>query len=138
MTTSSITPLNLSDVALVEARDLGMVMQYMVSSGRGLAMLRGVTEAELRQIESALWDELSDNPPQRVAIMIRFRCMIAVFRSRRLSDLLLHTGYRLIAPAVQVAARMRLNADLGFNQVKFERALVEQLARIEAQPALAA
>ena len=60
--TTRINTLNVSDVALVDARDLGMVMQYMVSSGRGLAMLRGVTEAELREIESALWDELSDNP----------------------------------------------------------------------------
>ena len=43
--------------------------------------------------------------------MVRFRCLIAVFRARRLTDLLMHTGYRLIAPAVQVAARMRLNAE---------------------------
>ena len=50
--TTRINTLNLSDVALVDARDLGMVMQYMVKSGRGLAMLRGVTEAELREIET--------------------------------------------------------------------------------------
>jgi hypothetical protein len=137
MTTRSNT-VNVSDVALVDARDLAIVMQYMVSSGRGLAMLRGVTETELREIESALWDELSDNPAQRVAIMVRFRCLIAVFRARRLSDLLMHTGYRLIAPSVQVAARMRLNASLGFNPVKFERALASELAKIEAAPALAA
>ena len=136
--TTRINPLNLSDVALVDARDLGMVMQYMVRNGRGLAMLRGVTETELRQIESALWDELSDNPAQRVAVMVRFRCMIGVFRARRLSDLLLNTGYRLIAPSVRVAASMRLNASLGFNPVKFERALVAELARIEAEPAMAA
>ena len=136
--TTRITPLNLSDVALVDARDLGMVMQYMVRSGRGLAMLRGVTEAELRQIEGVLWDELSDNPSQRVAVMVRFRCMIGVFRTRRLSDLLLNTGYRLIAPSVHVAAGMRLNASLGFNPVKFERALVAELSRTEAEPAMAA
>ena len=136
--TTRINTVNVSDVALVDARDLAIVMQYMVSSGRGLAMLRGVTETELREIESALWDELSDNPAQRVAIMVRFRCLIAVFRARRLSDLLMHTGYRLIAPSVQVAARMRLNASLGFNPVKFERALASELAKIEAAPALAA
>ena len=33
---------------------------------------------------------------------------------------------------------MRLNADLGFNPVKFERALIEQLARTDSTPALAA
>jgi hypothetical protein len=70
--------------------------------------------------------------------MVRFRCMIGVFRARRLSDLLLNTGYRLIAPSVRVAASMRLNASLGFNPVKFERALVAELARIDAEPAMAA
>jgi hypothetical protein len=60
---------------------------------------------------------------------MRFRCLIKVFAARRLRDLLLNTGHGLFAPAVQVAARMRLNADLGFNPVKFERALVELLAK---------
>jgi hypothetical protein len=50
----------------------------------------------------------------------------------------MHTGYGLIAPAVQVAARMRLNASLGFNPVKFERALIERLGRTSAAPAMAA
>jgi hypothetical protein len=61
-----------------------------------------------------------------------------VFAARRLANLLMHTGYRLLAPAARVAARMRLNADLGFNPVKFERALIEQAARIHGRPALAA
>jgi hypothetical protein len=50
----------------------------------------------------------------------------------------MHTGYPLLAPAARVAARMRLNADLGFNPIKFERALIEQLARTDSTPALAA
>src|SRR5882672_7354998 len=136
--TTQINALNLSDVTLVDPRNLALAMQYMVKTGRGLAMLRGITEAELREVDRALWDELGDNPAQRLAVLVRFRSLIAVFRARRLSDLLLHTGHRLLAPAVQVAACMRLNADLGFNPAKFERALVEQLGRVEAEPALAA
>ena len=136
--TTQITPLNLSDVALVDPRNLALAMQYMVETGRGLAMLRGITETELREIDRALWDKLGEDPLQRLAVLVRFRCLVKVFGARRLSDLLMHTGYRLIAPAVQVAARMRLNADLGFNPVKFERALVEQLHRSDAEPALAA
>ena len=46
--------------------------------------------------------------------------------------MLMHTGHNLIAPAVLVAARMRLNADLGFNPVKFERALAELSAKSKA------
>jgi hypothetical protein len=44
----------------------------------------------------------------------------------------------LLSPAVQVAARMRLNAGLGFNPVKFERALLAQLAKAQTDTALAA
>jgi hypothetical protein len=73
-----------------------------------------------------------------VATLVRFRCLIKMFSSRRLRELLMRTGFNLIAPAVQVAARMRLNADLGFNLVKFERALVELLSKRDAEPALAA
>ena len=69
---------------------------------------------------------------------MRFRCLIGVFAARRLTNLLMHTGYPVLAPAARVAARMRLNADLGFNPIKFERALVEQLARTDSTPALAA
>ena len=130
--------LNLSDVTLVDPRNLALAMQYMVKTGRGLAMLRGITEAELREIDRALWDDLDNDPAERVAVLVRLRCLVKVFAARRLADLLMHTGYRLIAPAVQVAARMRLNANLGFNSAKFERALVEQLGRIDAEPALAA
>ena len=130
--------LNLSDVARVNPKTLALAMQYMVDTGRGLAMLRGISEAELREVEGALWDAMGDNPAERVATLVRFRCLIKVFSSRRLRELLMRTGYNLIAPAVQVAARMRLNADLGFNLIKFERALVEQLGKRDFESALAA
>jgi len=67
---------------------------------------------------------------QRVAVLVRLRCLMKVFGARRLSDLLMHTGHSLIVPAVHVAARMRLNADLEFNPVKFERALRDLLSQL--------
>jgi hypothetical protein len=127
-----------SDVTLVNPKTLALAMQYMVDTGRGLAMLRGVSEAELREVDRALWDALGDNPTERVAALVRFRCLIKVFSARRLRELLMRTGHNLIAPAVQVAARMRLNADLGFNLIKFERALVELLGKKDFESALAA
>jgi hypothetical protein len=136
--TTQINSLDLSDVRLVSPENLALAMQYMVATGRGLAMLRGITETELREVDRALWDALGHDPLERQAVLVRFRCLIKAFAARRLSNLLLHTGYRMLAPAVQVAARMRLNADLGFNPIKFERALVEELGRTEAEPALAA
>jgi hypothetical protein len=136
--TATIVPINLSDVALVEAKSLWLAMQYMIDTERGLAMLRGISDAELREVDLALWEGLRADPAERVAVLVRFRAMIKVFAARRLSNLLLATGHRLLAPAVQVAARMRLNAGFGFNPVKFERALVEELAKLETEPALAA
>ena len=126
--TAQINALDLSDVALVEPRNLALAMQYMVGTGRGLAMLRGISKAELREVDHALWDALGQDPVERLAVLVRFRCLIKVFGARRLRDLLMHTGHNLIAPAVQVAAQMRLNVDLGFNPAKFDRALRQLLA----------
>ena len=113
---------------LVAPEGLALPMQYLIDTGRGLAMLRGLSKAELREVDHAVWNKL--DPAQRVAVLVRFRCLIRVFGASRLADLLMHNGYNLIAPAVHVAARMRLNADRGFNALKFERALQELMAKI--------
>jgi hypothetical protein len=117
--------LNPTDVAVVNPQNLALAMQHMVNAGRGLVMLRGITKDELREVNALLSHALGHDPAQRLAVLMRLRCLIEVFRARRLADLLMRTGYNLIAPAVRVAASMRLNADRGFNPVKFERALLE-------------
>jgi hypothetical protein len=124
------------DVIPVDPQYLALTVKYLVETGRGLAMLRGITQAQLREIEQMLWDELGRNRAERVAVLVRLHCLIRVFAARRLTDLLLQTGYPLLAPAGRVAARMRLNADLGFNPAEFECALIKELGRID--PALAA
>jgi len=131
-------PVNFADVIPVDPPHLVLTIKYLVETGRGLAMLRGITKAQLREVERALWGELGRNQAERVAALVRLRCLIRVFAARRLTDLLLQTGYPLLAPAGRVAARMRLNADLGFNPAEFERALIEELGRIDPGPALAA
>lgn len=128
--TTTLNTVNLSDVPLVDPQAMALPMQYMIDTGRGLAMLRGVSKDELREIDHALWNALGSDPVQRLAVLMRFRCLIRVFGTRRLADMLLDNGFNLIAPAVQVAARMRLNADLGFNPLKFERALQDLMAKI--------
>jgi hypothetical protein len=123
---------NLTDVALVDPRNLALAMEHMIATGRGLAMLRGIGKEELREVDTALAARLGHDPAERLAVLVRFRCLIEVFRARRLASLLLSNGYNLIAPAVHVAARQRLNADRGFNPVKFERALAELMAKLAA------
>jgi hypothetical protein len=131
MTTALQTP-NLSDVALVDPQNLALATQHMIATGRGLAMLNGIGKEGLREVDGVLAGKLAHDPAERLAVLVRFRCLIEVFRARRLADLLLNSGYNLIAPAVQVAARQRLNADRGFNPVMFERALSHLMAKIAA------
>ena len=110
-----------SDVPYVAPEALALPMRHLVESGRGLALLNGLCKDGLRDLDAAVWDELA--PEHRVAVLLRLRSLIRVFESRRLSNLFLHHGHALIAPAVYVAARSRLNTKWGFNPFKFERAL---------------
>jgi hypothetical protein len=125
------TTVDLTDLPLVSPAKVMLPMRYLIDSGRGLAMLNGLSNGELREVDGAVWDQLNDAPKQRVAVLLRLRCLIRVFRARRLAALFLNEGFHLIAPAVHVASRMRLDADRGFNPLKFERALRGLLAQLD-------
>lgn len=121
-----------TDVCPVAPEALLLATRHLVDSGRGLAMLTGMSERELRCVDAAVWDALSADPAERVATLLRLRSLIRVFGARRLSNLFLQRGHSLIAPAVYVAARMRLSTQWGFSPVKFERALQDLLAQMGA------
>lgn len=127
--------IDLTDVALVAPREMAVPMQQMIDTGRGLVLMNGASRAELRQLDEAVWDDLVNDPAARVAVLLRFRCLVEVFASQRLRNMLLQTGYNLIAPALHVAANMRLNAERGFNPLKFEQALRSLLAELEQRAA---
>jgi hypothetical protein len=130
--TTMPTTINPSDVAPVDTRILALAMRSLVDSGRGLAMLRGIGKEELAIADRALCAEMAVDPALRIATLMRLRCLVEVFATSRLANLFLNVGYNLIAPAVEVAAAMRLNAERGFSAVKFERALAETMARMDA------
>lgn len=125
--------IDLSDVPYVASEALSLPMRHLVDSGRGLALLKGLSQKDLREVDAAVWDDLV--PDQRVAILLRLRCLIRVFEARRLAELFLGQGHSLIASAVYVAARMRLNTARGFSPLKFERALKGLLAQMGERPA---
>ena len=125
------TALDITDVPPVACENLALPMQHMIDAGRGLVMLRGMSDEELREVECAVWNEIDASAQERVAVLLRFRCLIAVFASARLRRLLLSHGFRTIAPALRVAARMRLSVRWGFNAFNFARALEAELAALD-------
>ena len=113
----------LSDVPAVDAAELGAAMRMLIEKGQGLALLKGLSEGEFRDLEDELWTQFEGSNEARVAVALRLRALIGVFGSRRLKSLLLERGFRLIAAAVREAARLPLNTRFGFNGQKLLMAL---------------
>ena len=122
---------DLTDVPAVEAADLAAVMRALIDDGRGLVLLRGLTDADLDTVQAELKRRFHTEPQQALAVFVRLRKLVEVFSARRLSEQLLDKGFALLAPALAVAASLRLNANRGFNPQKFMASLAEvQLANV--------
>lgn len=120
MNASSI---DLSDVPAVGLHDLYAPMRRLIADGRGLALLNGLSEADIRNVEHQIWTDFADQPEQRLAIAIRFRALLDVFATRSLRQEFLNQGFKLIARAVAEASTQRLNTRFGFTAQKFVMAL---------------
>jgi hypothetical protein len=114
---------DLTDVPAIAPTDLVAAMQALINDGRGLALLRGLEDADLDTVQALLKRRFQADPQTALAVFVRFRHLAEVFSARRLKDLMLDRGYALIAPAIAVAASLRLNANRGFNPQKFLLAL---------------
>jgi len=115
--------LNLADVPKVAAAELALPMRLLVEKGQGLALLKGLTEREIRDLEIDIWKEFDGSDEARLAMTLRFRALLATFDSRRLKALFLDRGFKLIAAAVKEAAEQPLNHRFGFNAQKLLLAL---------------
>ena len=124
------------DVSQVSAQSLALPMQAMIAAGRVLVLLRGISDAELRDVEHAVWDKLGGTSSDKVATLLRFRCLVGVFAASRLQQLFLRRGLALMGPAIEVAAEMRLNVQWGFNPMKFLRAVEAKLDEIDDRSAV--
>lgn len=112
-----------TDVAPVSLHDLYMPMKRLIETGRGLALLNGLSEEAIRELENEIWAHFADRPHLRVAVALRFRALLDLFAGRRLKDLFLNQGFKLIARAVHEAAHQRLNTRFGFKPQAFITAL---------------
>ncbi len=122
------TTFDLSDVPAADAADLGAAMRAFIENGRGLILLNGADEVDLDAACEMLAQRHHREPQRALAAFIRLRHLIEVFGARRLKQLLLDNGHALIAPAIEVAAALRLNANRGFNPQSFLGALTAELS----------
>jgi hypothetical protein len=118
---------DLTDVPAIAPSDLAAAMQALIADGRGLVLLRGLEDADLDTVQAELKRRFHRDPQTALAAFVRFRHLAEVFSARRLKELMLERGYALIAPAVAIAASLRLNANRGFNPQKFLLALQETM-----------
>jgi hypothetical protein len=119
---------DLTDIPTVDAADLGIAMRSLAEAGRGLMLLRGLSQDDLNIALAALQRRFHVEPQRALAAFVRFRHLAEVFGARRLRDLMLDRGYALLAPAAAVAASLRLNAHRGFSPQQFVLSLQEGLA----------
>ncbi len=131
------TTFDLSDVPASDAADLAAAMRTLVEAGRGLILLNGAGEADLDAARATLQQRYHGEPQRALTAFVRFRHLVEVFGARRLQQLLLDNGHSLIAPAIAVAAKLRLNAHRGFNPQSFLTALtgtlVDNVVKIETR-----
>ena len=130
---------NLTDIPAVDAAVLAAAMRSLIEDGRGLVLLNGATDADLDTARVALQSRHHAEPQRALAAFVRFRHLVEVFGARRLKDLMLGNGYALMAPAIAIAASLRLNGNRGFNPQRFllslQDALAANVVTLETRPA---
>lgn len=124
--------LDASDVPRVGARELALALKIL-SAGNGL-LLPSVTlsDNDLRRVEQDFWQISPRARVRKVAVLLRFRSLLAACQSRHVNDLIARHGQAAVVLALEAAANMRLNAKWGFNPVKMARAMTEALAATAA------
>ena len=119
-----------SDVPAVGQHDLYMPMRRLIDEGRGLALLNGLSDSDIRALETHIWAHFSDCPEKRLPVALRFRALLEVFSRRRLHEAFLNEGFKLIARAITEASTQRLNTRFGFSAQKFVTALAAKSPRM--------
>ena len=118
---------DLTDVPTVEVADLAAVMRALIDDGRGLVLRRGISDEDMNAVHAEVQRRFHGEPQRALAVFVRFRNLVEVFSARRLKDMLMEHGFPMIAPALAIAASLRLNAQRGFNPQHFLMSLQDAL-----------
>jgi hypothetical protein len=127
------TRIDVTDIPAVSERQLMIPLEMLVARGRGLALLDGLDETTLAELEDQVWRDLDAGREEKLAVVLRFRALVEVFAARRLKALFLETGFALLAPAIATAAGLRLNARRGFSPQTYLVTLKAVLAGARSQ-----
>lgn len=125
--------IDVTDIPAVSERQLMIPLDMLIARGRGLALLDGLDETTLAEIEDHVWRNLDVGRQEKLAVVLRFRALVEVFGARRLKALFLETGFALLAPAIATAAGLRLNARRGFSPQTYLVALKAVLAEAHSR-----
>jgi len=117
------SPLDLSDVPRVSARELSVAVKLLALHGGSLAAAHTMTDDALRNVFAAYWSLVARDAARKTATLVRLQHLIVVCASRRMQALLAEHGGRGVAEAVNAAATSRLNVTYGLNPAKLARAL---------------
>ena len=118
---------DLTDVPTVEVADLAGVMRALIDEGRGLVLRRGISDEDMNAVHAEVQRRFHHEPQRALAVFVRFRNLVEVFSARRLKDMVMERGFPMIAPAIAIAASLRLNAQRGFNPQRFMMSLHDAL-----------
>jgi len=118
---------DLNDVPAVDAGDLAVAMRALIEDERGLVLLRGLADEDLDTVQAEVQRRFRGEPQRALAVLVRFRNLVEVFSARRLKEMMLDRGHGLMAPAIAIAASLRLNANRGFNPQTFLMSLQDAL-----------
>lgn len=133
--------IDVTDIPAVSERQLMMPLQLLIVRGRGLALLDGLDETTLAEVEDYVWRHLEGGRETKLSVVLRFRALVEVFGARRLKALFLDTGFALLAPAIATAAGLRLNARRGFSPQTYLvtlKGLLAETPAVRARPVVAA
>ncbi len=119
---------DLSDVPAVDADDLAAIMRVLIENGRGLVLLRGLEDEDLSMVQAEVQRRFHSDPQQALAVSVRFCLLVEVFAARRLKNMMRDHGHALMAPAIAIAASLRLNANRGFNPQRLVLSLQDTLS----------
>lgn len=109
----SSAPIDITDVPAVSGADLERLMRHLIGTGRGLALVKGLSDDEWSEIDDLIWS-YDWAPARRVAVALRLRALVAAFTARRLKALLMQRGFAVLGAAMAAAAGQRLNVRFGF------------------------